>query len=289
MHPFVHLFGMTLGSYGILMGTGMFVNYYVLKADLARRQLGLRPLGMMVAICGAGFVASKLYHALLEPALYLSHPALLLEPRGFTFYGAVIAGIGVVLLLARRHRVAPLSILDAVSAAAALGYGFGRIGCLLAGDGDYGTPTTLPWGISFPDGIVPTLARVHPTPIYEALGAALIASLLWRLGRPEIRRVLAPGEVFARYLVWSGLARFAVEFIRLNPRYYLGLSNAQWAGLCSIAAGTMLLLNARHRRPLWLPHPIGACAAAATVRTLNARPSLPPTSSPRGSRHDTDR
>ena len=49
-----------------------------------------------------------------------------------------------------------LLMLDIASPAAAVGYGVGRIGCLISGDGDYGTPTSLPWGMSFPNGLVPT-------------------------------------------------------------------------------------------------------------------------------------
>lgn len=226
-----------------MMGTGMFVAFYVLRADMSRRQLALHPLPLIVAICAIGFVASKLYLLVTYPALYWAHPARLLNPSGYAFYGAVMGGVAVVCGLARIYRTPALTIFDAVSPAAALGYGFGRLGCFLAGDGDYGTPTSVPWGMSFPNGLVPTLETVHPTPLYEIAMSIAITAFLWRLGRAQCRPPLPPGTVFAVYLLLTGIARFLVEFIRLNPRVIYGLSNAQLVALASIVGGALLLFT----------------------------------------------
>ncbi|MDP3857021.1 MAG: prolipoprotein diacylglyceryl transferase [Stagnimonas sp.] len=251
MLPFISIGPFQFASYGILLVTGLFVGYYLLRADLARRQLNINPLVVVLAIGLSGLLGSKLYLAIENPAQLLADPGFLLNRSGYTFYGAVISGVLVVLVLARIYRVRSLSIFDAVSAEAAIGYGIGRLGCLLAGDGDYGTATSLPWGMSFPNGLVPTLERVHPTPLYEFFAAAIIALYLWRLGA---RRLSAPdfaGEVFARYLLLTGVARFLVEFIRLNPPGLWGLSNAQQVALMSISAGVILqtVVWLRHRTP----------------------------------------
>ena len=63
--------------------------------------------------------------------------------------------------------------------ALAIGYAVGRLGCQLAGDGDYGIPSDLPWAMSYPDGTVPTTDRVHPTPIYEFLVMSAVTWWLW--------------------------------------------------------------------------------------------------------------
>jgi len=68
---------------------------------------------------------------------------------GFAFSARVIGGFLALLYLARRFKMPALLMLDAASPAGALGYGIGRIGCLISGDGDYGIPTSLPWGMSF--------------------------------------------------------------------------------------------------------------------------------------------
>ena len=80
-----------------------------------------------------------------------------------------------------------------------VGYSIGRIGCFLVGD-DYGLPSSLPWAISFPDGIPPTtissfsvhypwidisnidseIIKVHPTQVYESIAGLLCFYYLWK-------------------------------------------------------------------------------------------------------------
>jgi phosphatidylglycerol:prolipoprotein diacylglycerol transferase len=131
--------------------------------------------------------------------------------------------------------------------------------------------------MSFPNGVVPTMQRVHPTPIYEFLAAALIAWLLWKLGAGQARTPIhAPhektdararkvereirgridgavgdvrpaGVVFAAYMIYTGIARFLVEFIRINPRSFFGMTNAQTASVASVVLGLALLWHLRNR------------------------------------------
>ena len=79
----------------------------------------------------------------------------------------------------------------------------------------------------------------------------MIAAYLWlrgaRTGRTSGARALPLGQLTGEYLVLSGLARFLVEFIRINPRIYWGMSNAQVASLGSIVAGLLLVAWARMR------------------------------------------
>ena len=122
---------------------------------------------------------------------------------------------------------------DAVGIGLAIGYAIGRIGCQLAGDGDYGVPTDLPWGMAYPEGVVPTLEIVHPAPVYETLMGLATFGVLWSTRM----RLAVPGTLFSLYLVLSGVARFAVEFIRLNPVVAWGLTGAQLISLALVAVG----------------------------------------------------
>lgn len=225
MLPFIHIGPLTLGTFGLMVATGLLCAFFVLRADLHRRRLAADAETLVGFMGLAGLAGAKLYHLLQTPDEFFAHPfSLLFSKMGFAWFGGLLGGFITLLLLARHYRLPALVLLDAVSPAAALGYGIGRIGCLLSGDGDYGIPTSLPWGMSFPNGLVPTTERVHPTPIYELLVSLTIFYCLWRRGRRSVREPRPPGEIFALYLVLTGIARFLVEFIRINPHTLLGLS-----------------------------------------------------------------
>jgi phosphatidylglycerol:prolipoprotein diacylglycerol transferase len=256
MIPFLHLGPITLPTFGLMVALAMLSAYFLFAADLRRRAAAGtlppsphgRPIDAetLVAIPSlAGIVGAKLYHVLETPADLFAHPSEIFSSYGFAWFGGLIAGLLAFIYLARKYQIPLLQLFDIASPACALGYGVGRIGCLLSGDGDYGIPTSLPWGMSFPNGVVPTTARVHPTPIYEFLAALFITWILWRLGR----RRLANGTVFAWYLILTGVARFLVEFIRINPRSFLGLTNAQAASLASLLLGAFLLLTLHKKTP----------------------------------------
>lgn len=288
MIPFLRFGPILVPTFGLMIAAAMVVAYYVLRADMARRGLAAKDTTtaeMFVAVPALiGIVGAKLYHVLETPRELLADPLGQIFSRyGLAWFGGLIAGFAAFVWLARRHKFPLLEVFDAGSAAAAIGYGVGRIGCLLSGDGDYGTPTSLPWGMSFPHGLVPTTDRVHPTPIYELIAACAITWILWRLGwvqvtnigsvGPGINSVRMPlvtsrvflklplrcfyslkarmnaGSVFAAYLILTGIARFLVEFIRINPRSFFGLTNAQAASVVSVIAGVALWFHVARKSP----------------------------------------
>jgi phosphatidylglycerol:prolipoprotein diacylglycerol transferase len=261
MIPFLHVGWLTIPTYGLMVALAMLAAYFTLRADLARRGIAPKSSSLaetLIAIpCLTGLVGAKLYHELESPGEFFADPwHHIISQFGFAWFGGMLAGFAAYVWLSRKQKAPLLSMLDAGSPAAALGYGIGRIGCLLSGDGDYGIPTSLPWGMSFPNGLVPTVERVHPTPIYEFIAACVIAWLLWRMGGKQVvgaeveenikpNAVRRAGEVFAAYLVLTGAARFLVEFIRINPRSFFGLTNAQAASAASILVGAALWWRAR--------------------------------------------
>jgi len=244
MIPYLHIGPLLLPTFGLMVATGLLVAAYVLQADLRRR--GIRADAfLIIGIAGlAGIVGARLYHALESPAEFFADPKAFIFTRfGFAWFGGFLGGFAALLALARRERIPTFTFLDACSPAACVGYAIGRIGCLLSGDGDYGIPTNLPWGMSFPNGVVPTTERVHPTPLYEFFAWMLIAYMLWRMGAMLFRDEKPPGLVFGGYLILTGIVRFLVEIIRLNPRSFLGMSNAQTASVVSVLLGIVLLIG----------------------------------------------
>lgn len=252
MIPFLHFWRLTIPTFGLMVATGLLVSAYVLQAEFNRRRTQLQAVlkkdsadegFLIIGVAGiAGLIGARLYHVLESPKEFFADPWPQLFSRfGFAWFGGFIGGFVALFFLARYFRIPVLQFLDICSPAACVGYAIGRIGCLLSGDGDYGKPTSLPWGMSFPNGVVPTTERVHPTPIYEFFIWLGIAWFLWWMGSKTLRGPKAKGEIFANYLILTGLARFLIEIIRINPRSFLGMTNAQTASVVSVLLGMVLL------------------------------------------------
>lgn len=248
MYPFIQIGRFQIGTFGILLWLAAVSGCWVLYKNFQRKGIEADAINVTALATVAGIIGAKLWHVFESPHLLMQIPLqLLLDRAGFAWFGGLAAAILVLMWQGRVAKVGALGMLDLAAPAAAVGYGVGRIGCLTSGDGDYGIPTSLPWGVSFPHGLVPTVQRVQPTPVYELIAALLIAWYLWQRGKVDRPVGLLTGE----YLVWSGLARFLVEFVRINPRIYFGMSNAQVASIGSMIAGVVLIVWARRH-----PHAI---------------------------------
>src|SRR5258707_4888417 len=216
MIPFLHLGPLTIPTFGLMVATGLLAAAYLLQADFDRRRAQfvsgyLKSDGkpshhdegfLIIGVAGlAGLVGARLYHVLETPRELIADPSMLISRFGFAWFGGLLGGFVALAYLARRFGIPTLIFMDLCSPAAAVGYAIGRIGCLLSGDGDYGVPTTLPWGLSFPNGVVPTMERVHPTPLYEVLVWLAIAAVLWYMGKKAAVGARPAGEIFSYYLM----------------------------------------------------------------------------------------
>jgi len=211
---------------------------YIVDRSFRRAGIDADAVGMVAVAVVAGILGAKAWHVLDTPSEF--HELgwqVLWDTAGFAWFGGLVFGLGALLLQGWRSGIGAVRTLDLCSPAAAIGYGIGRVGCFLSGDGCYGLPTTLPWGMSFPHGLEPTLERVHPTPLYELIAGLVIGWWLWlRGGKPR-----PTGWMLGEYLILSGAARFLVEFIRRNPKVLWGLSNAQLASAGSVVLGAVLI------------------------------------------------
>ena len=132
-----------------------------------------------------------------------------------------------------KHHTKVLEVFDAAAPGMALGYCFGRFGCHMAGDGCFGTVTSMFLGTPYPNGIVASSEMVHPTPLYEVYFSFLVLALLMQLRK----RDWPAGRLFYLYLILNGLPRFLVEFIRRNPDWLFALTQAQVVGIVLIVLG----------------------------------------------------
>src|SRR5258706_6360339 len=250
MIPYIHLGFFDLPTFGLMMAAAFVVSFFALDAEMKRRRMPGDSSLVISVIAIAGLIGAKLWHVIESQHQLMTDPwGQILSRTGFAWFGGFVAGLLTLIYFARRYNIPVLLMLDAASPAGAIGYAVRRIGCLVSGDGDYGIPTNLPGGRAFPNGRVrtPPGLRVHPTPIYEFIANVLIFWYLWRLGSKAIRGPRPQGQVVAEFLILSGLSRFLVEFIRINPKIFLGMSNAQIAALGTVIAGAVLLVVVKSR------------------------------------------
>jgi phosphatidylglycerol---prolipoprotein diacylglyceryl transferase len=246
MIPYLHLWTLNIPTFGLMLWVAAVAAAFILDRSFRRAGIDGDAVGMVAVAVVAGIVGAKLWHVLDSADEFREIGwRVLWDTAGFAWFGGLTFGLGALVLQGWRAGIGGLRILDLASPAAAVGYGIGRIGCFLSGDGCYGIPTNLPWGISFPNGLEPTLERVHPTPLYEFAVGLLIGWWLWARGR----RARPTGWILGEYLVLSGIARFLVEFIRRNPKVLWSLSNAQLASLGSILAGIALICWVARKQP----------------------------------------
>ena len=258
MQPELDLGPITLQTFGLMMGLG-----FVAAGILASRYL--QELGkpadwayeMVFAALVGGLVGARLWW-IAENWDEAQEDFLgsLFSGSGLVWYGGALGGAVAVLLWAWRRGFLGRQVLDVAAPSLAIGYAFGRVGCQLAGDGDYGVAWDGPWAMAYPDGTVPTTEEVHPTPVYEALTMFVVTALLWRW-----RHRWRAGTLFAVYLILAGAERFLVEFVRRNDDVLVGLTQPQLLSIAMIAGGAAFL--AVLRREADAPAPARAARSRA--------------------------
>jgi phosphatidylglycerol:prolipoprotein diacylglycerol transferase len=236
MQPEIEIGPLTLQTFGLALGFAFLASGWLVAKRL--KELG-KPVDwayeFLIAAVIGGIAGAKLWYVIQNGDI-----GSLFSGSGLVFYGGLLGGAATVCFWAWRKDWLGLPLMDMAAPAIAIGYGVGRIGCQLAGDGDYGIPWDGPWAMAYPNGTVPTTDEVHPTPVYELIAMLGITYVLWRL-----RNRMPAGGLFALYLLLGGLERFLIEFIRRNEEIALGLSLAQYFSLAMIFAGSVWLARLR--------------------------------------------
>lgn len=250
MHPILLQVGpLTIYSYGTMMAIAFLVGGYLTSKELERRGLNGELASTMVFWAAVGGLVGSRVWAMIEDweALLRDPLDMIFSGSGFVWYGGLVGGTLGVSWVVRRHGLPWLKVVDSAAPALALGHGIGRIGCQLAGDGDWGAVSDVPWAMAYPNAIVgwphPPGVYVHPTPLYELLAYGAIFLILWSMRkqpRPD-------GSIFWWYLVLGPTARFFIELVRINQPVAVGLTAAQLFSLALILIGGWQLWQ--RRRP----------------------------------------
>ncbi|MCX8124883.1 MAG: prolipoprotein diacylglyceryl transferase [Spirochaetes bacterium] len=236
----------TIGGYGVMLAIGIYLAYILFERELIVRDINpdLAYKILLVAI-PAGIIGSKVFHILDHMDEFLADPAgTVFSGAGLSIYGGLLFALFFGYFIIKRSNEPVLKILDIAAPCIAIGYGFGRIGCHIAGDGCYGIETSGILGVAYPNGIVPTSYTVYPTPLFESFFSFIVAILLLQLRKKE----LSQGTLFFIYLILNGVPRFFVEFIRRNPIVFGGLTQAQLIALGLIIAGIAGIVIVNHKK-----------------------------------------
>ncbi|TWR25982.1 prolipoprotein diacylglyceryl transferase [Mucilaginibacter achroorhodeus] len=217
-----------------------------------------------------GFAGAKLFNALENWDAFMKDPiGMLVGFSGLTFYGGLICGGAAVLYIANKNGVKPFTMLDIGAAGMMLSYGLGRIGCQMAGDGDWGIPNLKPkpnwlswapdwiWSFKYPhnvdqsdyDNRIPGCIGkycnelrlpVFPTPFYETVVCLILFLILWRIRH----KIKAPGVFFGIYMIMAGVERFFIELIRVNTKYKvagISFTQAEMISVIMVVGGLLLI------------------------------------------------
>ncbi len=186
-----------------------------------------------------GLIGAKVFDTFENWGDFLKNPSSIFSASGLTFYGGLICAAIAIWVYAKKHKIGFWHLNDAAAPALMLSYATGRIGCQVAGDGDWGIANHQPkpfnwlpdwmWAYNYPNNVneVDTkiagcdgkycyeLANaVFPTPFYETIMCLILFLILWSLRK----KLKVPGTLFAVYLMLNGLERFTIEKIRVNTR-----------------------------------------------------------------------
>lgn len=253
VYPLVlHLGPLEITGYGIMMMVGFLMGGWLISRELERRGLNTQySADIVVAGVIGGILGAKLWYVALT-----RDPGALFSRGGLVWYGGFIGGAAAVLLNGWRLRVPMRWTMQITAAPLAAAYALGRVGCFLVND-DYGRPTDLPWAVKFPEGYPPstagnlrefgiavppevsadTVLAVHPTQLYETAIMLVAFGFLWKwrtLPRPA-------GWLFAAYLIWAGVERFLIEFVRAKDDRFVGpFTLAQMTSVLLVILGVVL-------------------------------------------------
>jgi phosphatidylglycerol---prolipoprotein diacylglyceryl transferase len=208
----------------------------------------------------AGLVGSKILMLFTEPE-YRENPLQLISldflRSGGVWYGGLLGGVIAGYLLMKRYQLPWWKTADAFAPGLAVGNFFGRQGCFAAGC-CWGKPTTLPWGVKFTElgheiTGVPTDTYLHPTQLYESFAMLLVFFfLLWLHKRKRFS-----GQVILAYALLYSIIRFAIEFVRDDPRGDIfglttltGLSTSQMISVIIAISALIALILRRRANPV---------------------------------------
>lgn len=269
MLPTLHVFGLTLPTFGIMMLCGM-ISAFVLMLYTHKFSIFNEDDILSCALWAIilGMLGAKILYWIVELDAIIADPSYLVHTltSGFVFYGALIGGVIGVMLHCTRKKQPFFAYCDLFAPSFAIAQAFGRIGCFLAGC-CYGSPSECAIAVTYPAGIgsaAPSGVPLLPTQLMESAFLMLLTVALILI----LRKRKTFGTVFGWYLVLYGVWRFVIEFFRSDDRGAVGgLSTSQFIGIFVVLAGLAVLFLAA--KNLLKGHADDTCNKAETIESTD--------------------
>ena len=227
----------TIGSYGVMLGLAFYMAFLSTERELKLRnkdpELAYK---VLLTIIPSAIVGAKMFHILENLSEFFKDPfGMLFSGAGLSVYGGFILAFILAIIVIKKNNEKVLVIYDVTTPPMAIGYAVGRMGCHFSGDGCYGIATSSFFGTPYPNGIVPTSSYVLPTPMFESFISMLFFIVVLKIRK----RDMPDGKLFFIYLILNGSARFSMEFLRLNPKVIMDITQAQIIAILFILTGIL--------------------------------------------------
>ena len=216
MRPTLFMIGsLPVRSYGLMLAIGFLIATYVASYRAEKRGIPSQmifDLGLCILV--GAVLGARIFHVLQHPKLYSSFwDFFKVWEGGLAFYGGFILAFGGAFAYVRWKKLSMGKVADIMAPSLMLGTGIGRIGCFLAGC-CFGKPTSLPWGVTFPEYSAPWLEfgaqKIHPTQLYSSLDLIGIFVIL-----VVIQKYMKfPWQLFFISVIMYAVHRFLIDFLR---------------------------------------------------------------------------
>ncbi len=236
MHPEVFDLGpIHIRSYGLMLAISFLLGVLYVRWVTKKHGKPFEPfLTTAYIMTIGGIVGARLFYVLFHLEEFSGNWTATFNPfatgqfgiAGLNLYGGVVVAIVGSFIYARLRGMSVLDVFDYFAPTLGLGLAFTRVGCFLNGC-CFGTPTDLPWGVSFPQGSLPYYIygtdHLHPSQLYSSLyGLLLLLILHWLLVN---RKFL--GQVVAVLFMVEAAFRYIIEYVR----YYEAEMHFELAGM----------------------------------------------------------
>lgn len=212
----------SIHSYGLMLAIAFFSSVWFVKKRCPSEKLPFeKMLSVAYLLIFGGIIGGRLGYVLLHMSDFSDNLLSSINPfqgdrfgiAGLNLYGGILLAVLAAILYLKIKKLPLLAVVDLFAPTLGLGIGIARIGCFLNGC-CFGTPTDLPWGVTFPEHTIPYSVfgaiAVHPAQLYTSGYGLLLFFILYRI----LKNKKFDGQVLAVLFMLESVFRFLIEYVR---------------------------------------------------------------------------